>query len=94
MADLDHQNRPAAAPIPLSAMTAGEARIARIDADPSDAARLKALGICLGRRITVVKAGDPLIVRVVGARVGLAARLAATVLVEPVASSSGGASAA
>jgi hypothetical protein len=40
-----------------------------------------ALGLCVGRRVEVVKAGDPMIVRVIGAQVGLSARLAAHVLV-------------
>lgn len=66
---------------PLSAMLCGEGRVVRLEADPADAARLKALGICVGRRIQVVQTGDPLIVRVVGARVGLSARLAVDVFV-------------
>ncbi len=82
-ADETALTRPAAGPRPLSAMLRGEARIVRIDADAADAARLMALGVCVGRRIELVKPGDPLIVRVVGARVGLSARLAATVTVEP-----------
>ena len=67
--------------IPLSALVHGEARVVRVDAEPDDAVRLMALGICVGRRIQIVKTGDPLIVRVVGARVGLSARLAAGVFV-------------
>ena len=42
-----------------------------------------ALGICIGRNIEIIKAGEPIIVRVVGTRVGLSARLAAGVIVEP-----------
>jgi Fe2+ transport system protein FeoA len=41
-----------------------------------------ALGICIGRQVQVVKQGDPLIVSVVGARVGLSARLASAVTVQ------------
>jgi Fe2+ transport system protein FeoA len=67
---------------PLSALSHGEARVVAVDADVADAARLMALGICVGRRVEIIKAGDPLIVRVVGARVGLAAHLAAAVLVD------------
>lgn len=47
----------------------------------ADAVRLQAMGICRGRRIELVKGGDPLIVRVLGTRVGLAGRLAAHVMV-------------
>jgi hypothetical protein len=35
----------------------------------------------VGRRVQLVKSGDPLVVRVLGARVGLSARLAACVSV-------------
>jgi Fe2+ transport system protein FeoA len=45
--------------------------------------RLKALGICIGRQVELVKRGDPLIVRVYGSRLGISARLANRVLVEP-----------
>ena len=65
----------------LSQLARGTARVVRVDGDAADVARLMALGICLGRRIEVIKQGDPLIVRVVGSRVGLSARLAAGVVV-------------
>ena len=67
---------------PLSALARGEARVVAVDADAADAARLMALGICVGRRVEIIKAGDPLIIRVVGARVGLSAHLAAAILVD------------
>ena len=50
--------------------------VQRIDAEEVDAARLKRLGICEGRQVQLVKADDPLIVRVVGTRVGISAWLA------------------
>ena len=43
--------------------------------------RLKAMGICQGRKVMLVRAGDPLILRVLGSRIGLSARLAARVRV-------------
>lgn len=62
---------------PLHIIPAGcVAVVERIDTDEVDAARIKRLGICEGRRIQLVKPGDPMIVRVVGTRVGLSARLA------------------
>jgi Fe2+ transport system protein FeoA len=76
-----HSLESAAAPTPLSALGRGEGRVVRVEAEAADAARLKALGICMGRRVLVVQAGDPLIVKVVGSRVGLSARLAAGVFV-------------
>jgi len=45
-------------------------------------ARLKAMGICLGRNLEVLKAGDPLIVKVYGTRIGLSARLAEEIQVQ------------
>lgn len=57
-------------------------RIVGLEAECDDAARLQALGVCVGRRLYVLQTGDPMIVRVVGARVGLSARLAAAVWVE------------
>ncbi len=45
-------------------------------------ARLKSMGICLGRTLEVLKSGDPLIVKVYGTRIGLSARLAEEILVQ------------
>ena len=53
------------------------ARIAEFDVEPADETRLKAMGICVGRQVQLIQAGDPLILRVLGTRVGLSARLAA-----------------
>lgn len=70
--------------ISLNQLQAGAmAIVARIETDESDAARIKRMGICEGRRIQLVKAGDPMIIRVVGTRVGLSARLAPGILVHP-----------
>lgn len=55
--------------------------VADVTVEGVDADRLQAMGFCRGRRIELVKAGDPLIVRVLGSRVGLAGRLAAEILV-------------
>jgi Fe2+ transport system protein FeoA len=58
------------------------ARVKEVRVDSDDAVRLKSLGICIGRRVQLVKGGDPLVVRVLGARVGMSARLAQGVFVE------------
>jgi Fe2+ transport system protein FeoA len=50
--------------------------------DLSHLERLKAMGVCLGRTIEVVKTGDPLILKVFGSRIGLSARLAQHVQVK------------
>ena len=44
--------------------------------------RLKAMGVCEGRKVMVVRKGDPLILRVLGSRIGVSARLASRVRVE------------
>jgi Fe2+ transport system protein FeoA len=70
----------------LSDLSAGSyGRITQVDAHCDDLLRLQALGVCVGRRVQLVRAGDPMIISVVGARVGLSARLAAEVRVVPVA---------
>ena len=57
--------------------------VRRIEAEDDSMDRLKSLGVCIGRRVELVKSGDPLIVRVFGSRLGISARLANRVLVEP-----------
>ena len=67
----------------LAALAPGDlARVTDVNAEHDDAIRLKSLGICIGRRVQLAKGGDPLVVRVLGTRVGLSARLARGVLVE------------
>jgi len=52
-----------------------------VQAGEDEIDRLKAMGICQGRKVMLVRAGDPLILRVLGSRIGLSARLAAEVSV-------------
>jgi Fe2+ transport system protein FeoA len=64
---------------------AGEAipaRIVALEAAGEDQARLEAMGLCVGRTVEVVQRGDPMIVRVLGTRIGIAAALAAAVRIE------------
>jgi Fe2+ transport system protein FeoA len=56
--------------------------VRRVDAGDDDMGRLMALGVCAGRSLELVQHGDPLIVRVLGSRLGVSARLAARVFVE------------
>lgn len=56
--------------------------VRRITIDDEEMLRLKTLGVCLGRRVELVKSGDPLILKVFGSRLGLSATLAANVRVE------------
>ncbi len=57
--------------------------VKRLDLGHEDAIRLKRMGICEGRQLQLVQKGDPLIVRVVGCRVGVSRRLAERVWVTP-----------
>jgi ferrous iron transport protein A len=56
--------------------------VRRIETEGDDVQRLKTLGICVGRRIEVIKTGDPMIVRVFGSRLGLSTALASRVWLE------------
>lgn len=60
------------------------ALIASLNVPEDDAIKLKAMGICVGRQVQLVRSGDPLIIRVLGTRVGMSARLAAGVVVESI----------
>ena len=53
-----------------------------VSTDDEDTQRLKTLGVCVGRRVELVRAGDPLILKIFGSRLGLSAELAARVRVE------------
>ncbi len=53
-----------------------------IETDDEEMQRLKMLGVCVGRRVELVKGGDPLILRIFGSQLGLSAALAANVRVE------------
>ena len=44
---------------------------------------LKRLGLCVGRKVQVDKVGDPLILKVLGSRVGVARRLAERLHAQP-----------
>ena len=53
-----------------------------VTTDDEDTQRLKTLGVCVGRRLELVRVGDPLILKIFGSRLGLSAELAARVTVE------------
>lgn len=80
-----HAPRPvesAPAPVPLSQLpVAASARVVSVAVDDDDAIRLKSLGLCTGRKVRILRPGDPLVVQVLGGRIGIAARLAERVFV-------------
>lgn len=53
-----------------------------LDMGDNDDKRLRTLGICPGRRVWLVRRGDPMVLKVMGTRLGLAAELAKRVTVE------------
>lgn len=72
----------------LAALPRGtEAVVAEVTGPVEDTSRLKALGICQGRTLQLLQHGDPLVVRVLGTRIGLASRLASLVRVRSAAAS-------
>lgn len=56
--------------------------VRRIDTEDDETARLKTLGVCVGRRVELVRAGNPLILKVFSSRLGISAELANRVQVE------------
>ncbi len=56
--------------------------VRRVETDDEETKRLKTLGVCVGRRVELVRAGNPLILKIFGSRLGLSAELAARVRVE------------
>ena len=57
-------------------------RCTNIDCVGDAAIQLKRLGVCDGRSIEVMQPGDPMVLRVVGARIGVSRMLAKAVRVE------------
>jgi Fe2+ transport system protein FeoA len=53
-----------------------------VSTEDEDTQRLKTLGVCVGRRLELVRSGDPLILKIFGSRLGLSAELARRVQVE------------
>lgn len=53
-----------------------------VSTDDEETQRLKTLGVCVGRRVEVVRSGNPLILKVFGSRLGISGELAARVSVE------------
>lgn len=68
---------------PLNRLSLGQCAVVHhVDLDEDSDKRLRTLGICPGRRVWMVRRGDPMVVKVMGTRIGLAAALAQGVTVE------------
>ena len=69
--------------VQLGELRVGECGIViDLDMGDNDDKRLRTLGICPGRRVWLVRRGDPMVLKVMGTRLGLAAELARRVTVE------------
>ena len=53
-----------------------------LTAPDDEVVRLKAMGVCVGRRIEVIQQGDPLIIRAFGSRIGVSIRVAKHVFLD------------
>ena len=68
-------------PVSLGEIPLGsDFRVERLLVADQDGLRLKRLGICEGRIVRLVQSGDPMIIEVVGCRIGISRRLANHVL--------------
>ncbi|MSR65351.1 MAG: ferrous iron transport protein A [Verrucomicrobiae bacterium] len=67
----------------LNEMSSGTHAVVR-SVEGSDAAieRLMAMGLCTGREVEIVRQGNPLILRLLGARIGVSERIARQVVME------------
>lgn len=66
----------------LSDTNCGPVRCLAVDGEGEAAVQLKRMGICSGRILNVIQAGDPMVLSVMGTRLGLSRQLAASVTVE------------
>lgn len=68
---------------PLHELPSGTRAVVR-HIEPADDSlrRLMAMGLCVGREIEIIRQGNPLILKLLGARVGISGRLARHILVE------------
>jgi Fe2+ transport system protein FeoA len=70
--------------IPLNKLEPGKCGlVVKVVADNDDAKRLMAMGVCTGQIIKLEQLGDPMILQVVGSKLGVSRRLGETVSVTP-----------
>lgn len=74
-------------PEPLNRFRAADGELEVVEVSSEDGAtnRMRELGICPGKRVAVVRAGNPAILAVSGSRFALSRELMVRVLVRPVA---------
>ena len=70
--------------IPLDEFRTGQcATICEVRADDREGGQLMAMGVCVGRTVVLLRRGDPLILKVLGSRIGVSSRLASQVRIIP-----------
>ena len=62
----------------------GEYRCVTVECNGDAMIRLKRLGICDGRTINVMQPGNPMVLQVIGSRLGVSRRLAESVVVQSI----------
>ena len=67
----------------LASVLPGHFLCTGIDDSAASPARMKSLGVCVGRPLELVSTGDPMIIRVCGSTVGISRQLAVAVKVAP-----------
>ena len=71
-------------PCRLDQMKAGaRCTVENIESDEIAMQRLMAMGLCVGRELEIIRHGNPLIVELLGARIGVSARVARHIIVGP-----------
>ena len=69
--------------IPLPQLLPGQcAVVRRVESESEEVQRLITLGVYVCRRVEVVRAGDPLIIKIFGSRIGISASLTSRVWLE------------
>ena len=70
--------------IPLDELQTGRCGlVVKVDSESDDVKRLMAMGVCAGRIIKLEQLGDPMILQVMGSKLGVSKRLGTTVNVIP-----------
>ena len=70
--------------VPLDHLQIGRCGdVCDVRAGEEETIRLISMGVCVGRTVRLMRPGDPLILKVLGTRIGLSARLARDVWVVP-----------
>jgi len=70
--------------IPLDELQLGRCGfVVKVDSESDEVKRLMAMGVCAGRIIKLEQLGDPMILQVMGSKIGVSKRLGTTVSVIP-----------